>query len=341
MHFAAISWIHLLALLIVTKCSPIYEFSTDSHEPDVAHLQIQEESKYNEVLECGCCCGDNCREEMVHCDLNELHLVCKPCAKQTAEDVIGLSRTEIRCASHGLECEGKYSDVEVGKFLQGKEYENWSEMCQAQEIAGIPDFEKCPFCAFGMEMNAGCEPMRIKSIAKACYKILKGLAGYKKHKGLFQCLRPSCGKVSCRDCRKESHEGMRCGVIEASHRIAEAMTARMIRKCPNGNCAQPYLKLEGCNHITCSKCRIQSCYLCGETIDGTSHFRGKCNLEHGDRYDNRRNAAETIAVIQAGGDLVTSFGKKDPILQRLLNIDIIDVEAENRAYQIKKALKFE
>ena len=54
----------------------------------------------------------------------------------------------------------------------------------------------------------------------------------------------------------------------------EAMSKACKRFCPH--CDQEYIKGDGCNKITCSKpdCKKFSCYLCGDKIDGYSHF---CN----------------------------------------------------------------
>lgn len=44
-------------------------------------------------------------------------------------------------------------------------------------------------------------------------------------------------------------------------------------------CNVPYQRENGCNHITCTKCKAEQCYLCQEPISGHAHFYGlNCKL---------------------------------------------------------------
>lgn len=47
-----------------------------------------------------------------------------------------------------------------------------------------------------------------------------------------------------------------------------------VKKCPN--CRIITEKKEGCNHITCSKCSCQWCWLCNEKYEPEHYDTGKC-----------------------------------------------------------------
>lgn len=54
------------------------------------------------------------------------------------------------------------------------------------------------------------------------------------------------------------------------------MTAALVQKC--NKCTKPFVKLSGCNKMTCN-CGNLQCYVCGESIRDYQHFqRGKCPL---------------------------------------------------------------
>lgn len=69
---------------------------------------------------------------------------------------------------------------------------------------------------------------------------------------LFRCGNETCSKVTCRLCKKADHIPKSCKEVEdeagkeaSLHKVAEAMSAAAIRKCPKPTCGQPYVKEEG------------------------------------------------------------------------------------------------
>ena len=51
------------------------------------------------------------------------------------------------------------------------------------------------------------------------------------------------------------------------------MTEAMIRKCYK--CHKPFVKLDGCNKMTCPDCGAQMCYLCRQPVRDYKHFFGQ------------------------------------------------------------------
>ena len=75
-----------------------------------------------------------------------------------------------------------------------------------------------------------------------------------------------CLKETCRQCKKDNHIPQRCEEVENDEELKnrkileEKMSEAMIRQCYN--CKTPYFKTQGCNHMTCPKCKKEMCYIC-------------------------------------------------------------------------------
>ena len=69
-----------------------------------------------------------------------------------------------------------------------------------------------------------------------------------------------CGQEVCFDCKNEWHEGKSCE--QAMDQEFKKYVERVIvKECPN--CHNGIEKIEGCNHMTCGKCRFEFCWICG------------------------------------------------------------------------------
>jgi TRIAD3 protein (E3 ubiquitin-protein ligase RNF216) len=76
------------------------------------------------------------------------------------------------------------------------------------------------------------------------------------------------------------------------------MTAALVQKC--NKCTKPFVKLSGCNKMTCN-CGNLQCYVCGENIRDYRHFeKGKCPLheQNDTRLDTKIMNAQEVAMKQ-------------------------------------------
>lgn len=86
--------------------------------------------------------------------------------------------------------------------------------------------------------------------------------------------------------------------LSAKHIVEEAMTAALVQKC--NKCTKPFVKLSGCNKMTCN-CGNLQCYVCGQNIRDYRHFeRGKCPLheQNDKRLDTKIMDAQELAMKQ-------------------------------------------
>ncbi|AEO60847.1 hypothetical protein MYCTH_2310513 [Thermothelomyces thermophilus ATCC 42464] len=246
------------------------------------------------VAECGCCYDELALNRMVHCDGENTHWFCRPCARKMAEHAIGLSKHRLGCMSvEG--CDGTFSKDQKELFLDDK-LTTALELIEQEEVlrlAGIDGLEHCPFCRFAAEYPS---------------------VGENKE---FRCENPECRLVSCRLCRRQTHIPKTCEEaaeergISARRRIEEAMSAALIRKC--NKCGAAFIKENGCNKMRCTRagCGNVQCYVCSKSCD-YSHFddrsrggkRGNCPLfdDVEQRHRNEVRAAEELARKQVASE---------------------------------------
>ncbi|KAJ8291237.1 Mediator of RNA polymerase II transcription subunit 6 [Rhodotorula toruloides] len=214
---------------------------------------LNEQARQNgEAVECGCCFDEVALENSAQCA--EGHLFCKTCAVANASDRIGRRQAVLPCMT--AECTATFPPATYSSFLPPRMIESLASIAQQVDLDtafdGVDGFEKCPFCPY------------------ACYI-------ENPQERLLRCERPECRKVTCRQCKKESHLPLSC--VEADkdsrlagvHAVAEAMSAALIRPCPS--CKVPATKIDGCNKMTCSQCHAHWCYVCRKKItNGYAHF---------------------------------------------------------------------
>ena len=67
-----------------------------------------------------------------------------------------------------------------------------------------------------------------------------------------------CGQKVCLKCGQSYHGKERCGAYDGE--FMEWKKDNNCKYCPR--CGIPSYKFDGCNHMTCAKCKYQYCYIC-------------------------------------------------------------------------------
>ncbi|GAA5859456.1 hypothetical protein JCM8547_006832 [Rhodosporidiobolus lusitaniae] len=218
-----------------------------------AEAKLEAEIASGAFFECGCCFADSALSQMVTCI--EGCEFCKDCARMNAESQVGMRKYVLPCMSTSG-CKSTFSEREAERFLPRKTLNALHKIKQEKELgeAGIEGLEMCPFCPFCCIIENPDER-------------------------LFYCQRDDCKIVSCRQCKKKDHLPKTCAEVDDNakistvHKVEEAMSEALIRRCPKPGCGEPYVKENGtCNKIICSSCRTLSCYICNQIITGYQHF---------------------------------------------------------------------
>ena len=119
--------------------------------------------------------------------------------------------------------------------------------------------------------------------------------------------------IFCFICLKKPHGNLPCNKkIESD--LAEFAKNNFVKKCPN--CSIIIEKSDGCNHITCSKCGYQWCWLCNQKYEEGHFDRGKCK---GFQFFKPKNDYE-IKLVMEGKINVNDLSDS----QRQLSDDIDD-----------------
>ncbi|ESP04724.1 hypothetical protein LOTGIDRAFT_170560 [Lottia gigantea] len=110
-----------------------------------------------------------------------------------------------------------------------------------------------------------------------------------KKSDVFNC--NECGMRICTSCHVEYHDGLTCAMLKSSSDVDSDMekylreNATRVKRCPK--CSTPIEKKSGCNHMTCSGCKIHFCWLCCQAFTTTSSVYGHLNAQHGGIFDFR------------------------------------------------------
>ncbi|KAG7093612.1 hypothetical protein E1B28_007277 [Marasmius oreades] len=95
---------------------------------------------------------------------------------------------------------------------------------------------------------------------------------------VLQC--PSCLVKICPRCHVEYHEGFDCPEKEGGDRLFDEWARdHGIKHCPG--CKIPIERTEGCNHVTCTRCRSHICWVCMETFPRGEGIYSHMRAEHG------------------------------------------------------------
>ena len=153
----------------------------------------------------------------------------------------------IKCLNYG--CQEKLSDNFIFNILKSNQIliEQYKKYKYELEIMNDPNKKFCPY--------PNCNSYALLKDLKN-----KNVKCSNNHAFCFLCLEKPHGKRPCKE------------VLDKS--IIEFSKNNFIKRCPN--CGIITEKVSGCNHITCSKCNYQWCWLCNNKYN-VEHFReGKC-----------------------------------------------------------------
>jgi hypothetical protein len=97
------------------------------------------------------------------------------------------------------------------------------------------------------------------------------------------------------------------------------MSTARIRKCPH--CYTSFIRVDGCNKMTCNRCGVMSCYICRARVQGTDHFGqgpNACPLyspvpELTDRPNVKQAGAKSVARLSK-----TVTGELDGLVGKLI-----------------------
>ncbi|EFO88728.1 hypothetical protein CRE_06578 [Caenorhabditis remanei] len=204
---------------------------------DAQRVQQLEAIRRQQMVECQLCCEffppDNFRE-LTNCR----HSFCKNCTRRHITYCIVENRIEVPCPG----CAEEIHPEDIKQYTKVRSpnlYAKYEEFSVRAALVRVPEARWCPApdCGFAVIVPNG----------ERCPKI--------------KCQRERCGVEFCYKCKKEWHKGRPCG---EKPKPSEDFYA--CRPCPR--CSTLIMKEDdgSCNHMHCTMCRAEFCWLCLKEI---------------------------------------------------------------------------
>lgn len=225
------------------------------------------------------------------------HSFCKDCWKGYLEDKIGDGETQ-RIFCPAFKCEKLVPLLLIEELVSSETVSRYLFLELNDFVANNPNMTWCP--------SPGCSRAVVRASVDEKSHFQSSDCG-NGHTFCFECLGPPHDPCPC-DKWKAFHEEVsekktmlqQLGVIDlaeqnenvGSNELADALwIAANTKECPNSKCRAVIQKDEGCNHMTCKKCRHDFCWICMEPWDQHGEQTGgffSCNRYTG---DGERDAA--------------------------------------------------
>ena len=239
------------------------DYDNDADD-DIFDFGNKNKDKQNKVVLnniCSVCFEDIKEEEIKENSLPCGHLCCINCWYNYFKTLIKEAKVEeIKCIKYG--CKQIIPEDFILKYIKNdkKLISKYHKFALRAEIIRNPNKKQCP--------KPDCESYLEKSQDTNYVKCKKG------HQYCFECLRPPHGKSTCEEIMEKDFLKWKKG--------------RLLKKCPR--CQIFTEKNEGCNHMTCSSCKYQWCWLCLGKYSYGHYTSGDCNGLQFAKADNLEEA---------------------------------------------------
>jgi len=182
------------------------------------------------------------------------HQVCQPCLTNYLEfEIISGNVRDIHCPlvvkngqrdQHEKKCTSSLNDAFIKQMVSEEIFQKFKLF---ERLKGDPTLRQCPKCNHIQQGN----PKEPKMI---------------------------CEKLDCnfKYCyfHASAHLGSTCKEYQSKNKTVLQQTKKFVTKecIPCTFCKAPVIKSSGCNHMTCTQCKGEFCYLCGGLNRGGKHF---------------------------------------------------------------------
>lgn len=285
----------------------------------------QELHKYNGNKSIGCIICCRVRKNLF--SLTCKHYFCSDCWNKYIHSTITSGNVVVKCMDPDCNC--KLLFYYSSPLCDRNIYNMWIQRLNSNSLHLSDDVRQCtnPKCLKLFNKNSG--------IVNNTYKCV-------------------CGERYCWLCGAEAHMPTSCLVAEEwialqKDRINDYIIQRLTKKCPK--CRVNIEKNLGCNHMTCTNCRYEFCWICLKKWDTINHDPFLCNdvedamlnaevFENKDYYidgfleQNQYQMEDRKLLVEYRKILVEGLKKEYTLEEDLDNKvnSIIDLLIETRSY---------
>ena len=257
-------------------------------------------TKYIKI--CKICLEENKR---YYTKLKCKHEFCNECLTKYFVEEIQNANVPVRCPE--AVCQYIIDDDEIKRKVSKENFTKYRKFIRRREIETIPNSVQCPI--------PDCESYAIKpsnnQISKTDILIDVNLNNSKTEMMIQTDKKEEQGIVLrciendhefCSNCLLKPHPGMPCNTF-IENNFAEWKKDNTVRKCPK--CGIEIIKQDGCNHMTCSKCKYQFCWICGGKYY-SNHFNNPLSpcfkkqfssVKKSDQYESKCNCCGLITIL--------------------------------------------
>ena len=231
--------------------------------------------------------GMTCKDSLLNPNEKQ-HIYCNVCSNKYLNTLIENNDCVIKCINHPLGCKYQFNPNDISIYLENENIQKLNDLIIIKDIQektnNIPNYQSCPECKkFGCVVTNDIQYYTC-DLCKYCW---------------------------CKDCKEQFHSTNQCGVFDFTdvdkitnfdetkirNMITELINNGLSHVCPK--CNVKYEKIDGCNHITCSICKTESCYSCGLSYIDKGVRACQCNFNINDKqikhmkekkvYENLKN----------------------------------------------------
>ena len=218
-----------------------------------------------EISECDICMEEKPKDEivMLHCN----HSFCRSCVCEHIENAINNNQLPIKCPEGS--CGDEFAEEFVESHVNEEMFTKYKKFIRRYHISLIKNAMCCPY--------PNCESYALQpdNVSDTKYNdnadentrehlnVELNVNDNKPHKKSKQQIILKClenGHEFCLNCRRLPHKGKDCDLREELE-WSKFKKENRLQKCPR--CGIEIYKDSGCNHMTCSKCGYQFCWICG------------------------------------------------------------------------------
>ncbi|PFH48829.1 hypothetical protein AMATHDRAFT_76504 [Amanita thiersii Skay4041] len=187
------------------------------------------------------------------------HRWCRSCIKSYLLAAPSTKAFPLGCLGNEARCKGRIPLSVAKNLLSTEQLQTVFQASFTAFVQSHPEeYHYCP--------SPDC-----LQVYKAAPKSVKGVT--------VQC--PSCLIRICASCHSEAHDGFGCSDDgEWDEDFRKWAEGRDVKRCPG--CRIVIERVEGCNHMTCSRCQTHVCWVCMKMFPNGQGIYGHMRTEHGD-----------------------------------------------------------
>ncbi|XP_005097488.1 E3 ubiquitin-protein ligase RNF14 isoform X2 [Aplysia californica] len=226
------------------------------------------------LITCEVCFEEQAGEKFLRLVSCSDHTLCKSCMGGWFEEQIKEGAvSDLTCP--GYKCDKSVLPTEVASVVSPELYQRYDRLLLKNAFDAMRDVSHCPrpFCQFPVVMddNLGLCPKCKHAFCGRCQNTYHGHTPCKLKADMFSTI---CKEYETSNASRKQELEVRYGKQVIQRALEETRSERWLesnsKQCPN--CSTFIQKKDGCNKMTCTKCRAFFCWLCQQELSRSNPY---------------------------------------------------------------------